>query len=54
MISRVPPELKEYAEADVFSKQRFDDIMEDEISIVKIRNIILTEDEELILKKHPL
>ena len=53
MISRVPPELKEYADTDVFSKQRFDNIMKDEITIVKIGPVILTEDQDLILKMHP-
>ena len=51
--NRVPKELEDYASAKVFSKESFDGIEETEISIVTVGRVELTEDQHLILKKHP-
>ena len=52
-LTKVPPELSNFKEADIFSKERFDMITEEEISICMLGNIVLTDEEELILKYHP-
>ena len=52
-ISRVPPELKDYERASVFSKLSFDSMEETALSVSVIGDIDLTEEEKLVLKKHP-
>ena len=49
----VPPELTEYKDAKVFSKDKFTAIGEENIEIVKVGEIELSGEEELIIKKHP-
>jgi hypothetical protein len=49
----VPAEIKEYEEAKVFSKEEFDNIEEEKIMIVKVGDIEISQEVELVLKKHP-
>ena len=51
--NKVPTEISNYREARVFSKEKFEDIEEDEINIVRIGKIKLSKEEEMILQKHP-
>ena len=49
----VPPEIIDYKEATVFSKERFDSMKETEIEIVRVGEISMSQEVEMILKKHP-
>ena len=52
-LNRVPPEIKDYEDAKIFSRERFDGIQEANIEIVKVGDVEINEDEERIIKKHP-
>ena len=49
----VPPDLKDYKDAKIFSKDKYNNIETDEIMIVRVGEINLSREEELIIKKHP-
>ena len=49
----VPPEISDFKETKVFSKEKFDNLKETEIKIVRVGELSLNDEEEMILKKHP-
>ena len=52
-INIVPKEIKEYEKADIFSKEKYDQIENTEIDIKVIGEIELSREERLVLTKHP-
>ena len=51
--NKVPPELTEYAQAKVFSKVSYVEIEAPEIMIMTVGEVQMTEEESLVLRKHP-
>ena len=49
----VPPELIDYQDAKIFSKDKFNNIETDDITIVRVGEFVVSREKELIIKKHP-
>ena len=49
----VPPELKDYGEAKIFSKDQYNSMETDDITIVRVGKIKMGREEEIVIKKHP-
>ena len=52
-LDKVPPEIKEYKEAKIFSRKAFDEIEEVKVEVITVGEIEITPEEREILQMHP-